>query len=168
MFGLAKVVITLSIHLLTMRSFVTYGFVITLLSYFLTIIAVPTLVGAQNQSESSNIANVTGPHKLGVKITSPSKNATVPAGQLIISGISSDTAITNCMVSADWNDLKPMQNVTAKGPSGTNDYSNWTYTYNETYHNITAGINELTSKITCFDNPTNITKKYYSVNVTGS
>ena len=24
----------------------------------------------------------TGPHKLGVKITSPSKNATVPAGQL--------------------------------------------------------------------------------------
>ena len=114
-----------------MRSFVTYAFVITLLSCFLTIIAVPTLVGAQNQSESSNNANVTGPHKLGVKITSPSKNATVPAGQLIISGISSDTAITNCMVSADWNDLKPMQNVTAKGPGGANDYSNWTYTYNE-------------------------------------
>ena len=59
-------------------------------------------------------------------------------------------------------------NVTANGPAGPNDYSNWTYTYNETYHNITAGINELTSKITCFDNPTNITKKYYSVNVTGS
>ena len=105
---------------------------------------------------------------MGVKITSPTKNATVSAGQLTISGISSDTAITNCMVSADWNDLKPMQNVTAKGPGGANDYSNWTYTYNETYHNITAGINELTSKITCFDNPTNITKKYYSVNVTGS
>ena len=124
-----------------MRTFVIYAFVITLLSYFLTIIAVPTLVGAQNQSESSSIANVTGPHKLGVKITSPPKNATVPAGQLIISGISSDTAITNCMVSADWNDLKPMQNVTAKGPGGANDYSNWTYTYNETYHNISAGIN---------------------------
>ena len=52
------------------------------------------------------------------------------------------------MVSADWNDLKPMQNVTAKGLGGANDYSNWTYTYNETYHNITSGINELTSKIT--------------------
>ena len=90
-------------------------------------------------------------HKLGVKITSPSKNATVPTGQLTISGISSDTAITNCMVSADWNDLKPMQNVTAKGPGGANDYSNWTYAYNETYHNITVGINELTSKITCYD-----------------
>ena len=111
-----------------MRSFVTYAFVITLLSCFLTIIAVPTLVGAQNQSESSNIANVTGPHKLGVKITSPSKNATVPAGQLTISGISSDTAITNCMVSAD----------------------------------------ELTSKITCYDDPGNITKKNYGVNRTGS
>ena len=151
-----------------MRSFVTYAFVTTLLSCFLTIIAVPTLVGAQSQSESSNITNVTGPYKLGVKITSPLKNATVPAGQLTMGGISSDTAITNCMVSADWNDLKPMQNVTAKGRGGANDYSNWTYTYNESYHNITSGINELTSKITCYDDPGNITKKYYSVNVTGS
>ena len=151
-----------------MRSITIYAFVVILLSCFLTIIAVPTLVGAQNQSGSSNIANVTGPHKPGVKITSPSKNATVPAGQLTITGISSDTAITNCMVSADWNDLKPMQNVTAKGPGGANDYSNWTYTYNESYHNITAGINELTSKITCYDDPGNITKKYYSVNVTGN
>ena len=151
-----------------MRSFVTYAFVITLFSCFLTIIAVPTLVGAQNQSQSSSNTNITGPHKLGVKITSPSKNATVPAGQSTISGISSDTAITNCMVSADWNDLKPMQNVTAKGPGGANDYSIWTYTYNETYHNITAGINELTSKITWYDDPSNITKKYFSVNVTGS
>ena len=68
-----------------MRTFVIYAFVIILLSYFLTLIAVPTLVGAQNQSESSSIANVTGPHKLGVKITSPPKNATVPAGQLNMS-----------------------------------------------------------------------------------
>ena len=136
-----------------MRSFVTYALVITLLSCFLTIISLPILVGAQNQSQISSNANVTGPHKMGVKITSPSKNATVPAGQLTITGISSDTAITNCMVFADWNDLKPMQNVTAKGPRGANDYSNWTYTYNETYHNITAGINELTSKITCYDRP---------------
>jgi hypothetical protein len=71
-------------------------------------------------------------------------------------------------VFADWNDLKPMQNVTANGPAGPNDYSNWTFTYNESYHNITAGINELTSKITCYDHPSNITSKYYSVNVTGS
>ena len=57
--------------------------------------------------------------------------------------------------------MKPMQNVSAKGSVGPNDYSNWTYTYNETYHNITTGINELTSKIqTCYDNPSNITSKY--------
>jgi len=130
----------------------------------LTIIATPTLVGAQIQSPS----NVTIAHKMGVKIISPSKNATVPVGQLIINGISSDTPNTNCKVYVDWNDLKPMQNVTAKGLGGINDYSNWTYTYNESYHNISAGINELTSKIACFDNPSNITKKYYSVNVTGS
>ena len=153
-----------------MMSFKTCAFVITLLSSFLIIIAVPTLVGAkdQNQSQSSSNANVTGPHKMGVKISSPLKNSTVPVGQLIINGISSDTPITNCMVFADWNDLKPMQNVTAKGRGGVNDYSNWTYTYNDTYHNITAGVNELTSKITCYDNPSNITSKYYSVNVTGS
>jgi hypothetical protein len=151
-----------------MRSFVKYAFVTAIWSCFLTIMTVPTLVGAQNQSESSNNENITGPHKLGVKITSPLKNATVPAGQLTIRGISSDTAITNCMVSVDWNDLKPMQNVTAKGPGGASDYSNWTYTYNRSYHNITTGINELTSKIRCYDDPGNITKKYYSVNVTGS
>ena len=91
----------------------------------------------------------------------------LPYLPLIINGISSDTAITNCIVSADWNDLKPMQNVTAKGLGGANDYSNWTYTYNES-SNIAAGINELTSKITCYDDPGNITKKYYSVNVTGN
>ena len=151
-----------------MRSFETFTFVTTFLSCFLTIVSISTLVAAQNQSESSTIANVIGHNKLGVKITSPLKNATVPAGQLTISGISSDTAITNCMVSIDWNDLKPMQNVTANGPGGATDYSNWTYTYNESYHNISAGINELTSKITCYDNPSNITKKYYSVNITGS
>jgi hypothetical protein len=150
-----------------MRSFKTFAFT-SILLISLTIIVVPSIVGAQNESPSSNDANVTSPHKMGVKIISPLKNSTVPIGQLIINGTSSDTPITNCIVSTDWNDLKPMQNVTAKGPGGANDYSNWTYTYNGSYHNITAGINELTSKITCYDNPSNITKKYYSVNVTGS
>jgi hypothetical protein len=151
-----------------MRSFLIYAFVVILLSSCLTIIRVPTLVGAQNQSQSSSNANVTGPHKMGVKIISPLKNSTVPVGQLMINGISTDTLQTNCKVLVDWNDLKPMQNVTAVGPEGANDYSNWTYTYNGSYHNITVGINELTSKITCYDNPSNISSKYYSVNVTGS
>jgi hypothetical protein len=147
-----------------MGGFKKHAFVIELLSCFLIIAATASLVGAQNQSSS----NTTVAHKIGVKIISPPKNATVPAGQLIIKGISSDTPVTNCMVSADWNDLKPMQNVTANGPGGVDDYSNWTYIYNGSYHNITTGINELTSKIACYDNPNNITSKYYSVNVTGS
>jgi hypothetical protein len=149
-----------------MGTFKKHAFAIALLSCFLIIIATASLIGAQNQNQSSS--NTTVAHKIGVKIVSPLNNSTVPAGQLIIHGISTDTLKTNCRVFVDWNDLKPMQNVTAKGPGGVNDYSNWTYAYNETYHNIIAGINELTSKITCYDNPSNITSKYYSVNVTGS
>jgi hypothetical protein len=130
---------------------------------FSAIISTPVLIGAQVQTP----ANVTNAHKIGVKITSPSENVTIPSGQLTIYGISSDTPKTNCKVYVDWNDLKPMQNVTAKGPGGANDYSNWTYTYTEKYHIIAPGTNELTSKITCFDNPSNITSKFYSVNITG-
>ena len=130
-----------------------------------TIIIIPTSVIAQIQSAGNN--NSTISHKFGVKIISPSTNTTVPAGRLTVNGISSDTTKTDCKVFVDWNDLKPMQNVTAKGPGGANDYSNWTFQYTEKYHTISSGINELTSKITCFDNPSNITNKYYSVNVTG-
>ena len=88
------------------------------MSCCLTIIAVPTLVEHKTKAKAQVMQILQVPPRLGVKITSPSKNTTVLVGQLTISGISSDTAITNCMVSADWNDLKPMQNVTAKGPGG--------------------------------------------------
>jgi hypothetical protein len=139
------------------RTMLAFTFVIL----FSMIIFTP--IGAQGQSP----ANMTNPHKMGVKITSPAGNTTIVSGPLTINGYSSDTSQTNCKVYVDWNDLKPMQNVTAKGPGGGNDYSNWTYTYSEKYHIIAPGINELTSKITCFDNPNNITNKYYSINITG-
>ncbi len=114
--------------------------------------------------------NGTIPQKLGVKITSPKANQTVPLGQLTIYGTSSDTPESNCQVFADWNDAKPMQNVTGIGPGGLNDYSNWTFTYTQKYHLITEGTNELTSKISCTGNYgiNNITSKYYSINITGS
>jgi hypothetical protein len=147
-----------------MGSFKKHVFVIALLSCYLVITATVSPSAAQNQCSS----NTTVAHKTGVKIISPLKNTTVPAGQLMIHGISSDTPKINCRVFVDWNDLKPMQNVTPVGLGGANDCSNWTYTYNKSYHNITTGMNELTSKITCYDNPGNITSKYYSVNVTGS
>jgi hypothetical protein len=107
--------------------------------------------------------------KVGVKITFPKANSTIPAGPLTINGTSSDTEQTDCRVYVDWNDLKPMQNVTAAGINGTNDYSSWKFTYDQNYHFMAQGTNELTSKIICTNNPSgNTTTKFYSINVTGT
>jgi hypothetical protein len=103
---------------------------------------------------------------VGVKITSPSTSQNVSTGNLTIVGTSSDTPTTECQVYADWNDKKPFQRVVAAGPEGNRDYSKWNYTYSSSYHEITNGTNELTSKISCFTGPTNLTK-WYSINVTG-
>jgi hypothetical protein len=113
----------------------------------------------------AQIPSVTG---VGVKIDTPSDSVSVPVGDLTIYGASSDNDATNCQVYADWNDLKPMQNVTASGPKGDADYSKWSYTYNGNYHDIVEGSNELTSKITCYDQAQNATSKSYSINVTGT
>jgi hypothetical protein len=103
---------------------------------------------------------------IGIKITSPSTGQQVPVGQLTISGISTDNATTDCTVYADWNNLKPFQKAIATGPGGVNDYSTWNYTYTNNYHLITNGTNELTAKLSCLNNPMNVTK-WNSVNVTG-
>lgn len=106
---------------------------------------------------------------IGVKITSLKANQTVPVGHLTIYGTSTDTPETDCKVFVDWNDTKPMQNVTGIGSGGLNDYSNWTFTYTQKYHLITEGTNELTSKISCYGNSANNkTTKYYSISITGS
>jgi len=102
-----------------------------------------------------------------VKITSPTDSTRVPSGELTIYGTSSDDDSKDCQVFADWNDLKPMQNVTPQGPKGNEDYSKWSYTYTSGYHNIVEGANELTSKITCYDQAQNAISKSYSINVTG-
>ena len=114
-------------------------------------------VYAQVKSQDSHV---------GVKIASPATGQKVPVGQLVVSGTSTDNATTDCQVYVDVNDIKPMQNTTAAGVGGQNDYSNWTFTYTSKYHLISEGINELTAKLSCINNPANITK-YYSVNVTG-
>ncbi|HKX20879.1 MAG TPA: hypothetical protein VJM74_04335 [Nitrososphaeraceae archaeon] len=102
-----------------------------------------------------------------VKITTPYDSAKVPSGELTIYGTSSDDDTKNCQVFVDWNDLKPMQIVTPQGPKGNEDYSKWSYTYTSGYHNIVEGSNELTSKITCYDQAQNEISKSYSINVTG-
>ncbi len=118
-------------------------------------------------AQLGNLNNPVTP-KIGLKIASLKANQTVPIGQLTIYGISSDTPETNCKVFVDWNDTKPMQNVTGIGPGGLDDYSKWTFTYSQRYHLISEGTNELT-KISCYSNLTNnVTTKFYSVSITGS
>jgi hypothetical protein len=130
------------------------------------ILAVPIFVYAQ--SNSTNTTNSS--QRIGVKITSPKANQTVPIGELTVKGTSSDSPQTNCQVFVDLNDTKPMQNVTGVGVGGPKDYSNWTFTYTQNYHVIDKGTNELTSKISCYDNSGagNATTKYYSINITGT
>src|ERR671918_455986 len=106
------------------------------------------------------------PDVVGLKITSHTTGQQVPAGELTISGISTDNATTDCTVYADWNNLKPFQTAVATGPGGVSDYSTWSFTFTDKYHLITNGTNELTSKLSCISNPTNLTK-WYSVNVIG-
>ncbi len=85
---------------------------------------------------------------------------------LTISGISTDNTNTDCQVSVNINDLKPLVNATATGPGGVNDYSNWTITFDKNSpQTIKQGINDLSSKLSCV-NPSNVTK-FYSTNVTG-
>src|SRR5918995_6984148 len=108
---------------------------------------------------------------IGVKIISPITGQQVPAGELTISGTSTDNATTYCTVYADWNNTKPFQKAIATGPGGVNDYSRWTFTYTDDYHLITNATNNLTSKLSCIDDSTggstaNLTKNY-SVNVIG-
>jgi hypothetical protein len=139
----------------------------------LTCLMVVAFVGpyfVYGQSSSSSNNNPSMSQKIGVKITSPKPNQTVPIGELTIHGTSSDAPETNCQVYVDWNDAKPMQIVTAVGPRGPNDYSNWTFIYTQNYHLVSEGTNELTSKISCYGDSgvSNVTTKYYSINVTGS
>jgi hypothetical protein len=103
---------------------------------------------------------------IGIKITSPVASQQVPVGELTISGISTDNATTDCTVYADWNDQKPFQKAVATGLGGENDYSTWNFTYTQNYHLIANGTNNLTSKISCLSNATNVTK-WNSVNVIG-
>ena len=106
---------------------------------------------------------------ISIKIDSPVGNQQVPVGELTITGTSSDNSSAQCQVYVDWNNLKPYQLATPTGSNGTNDFSTWSYTYSSKYHLIQAGLNDLTSKITCLVPPGGPTvTKWYSVNVTGS
>jgi hypothetical protein len=108
------------------------------------------------------------PPMISVKITSPMTGREVSAGELTITGISTDKTTTDCTVYVDWNDQKPYEKAVATGPGGIDDYSNWTFTYTDKYHLITNGTNNLTSKLSCIDHDNNVNlTKWYSVNLMG-
>ena len=135
---------------------IVLSLVITLI--FLIVSCTNSAFSQQDQEEATST--------IGVKIISPLAGQQVPVGELTISGVSTDNATTDCTVYADWNDQKPFQKAVATGLGGTNDYSTWTFTYTQNYHLITNGTNNLTSKLSCLSNPTNVTK-WNSVNVIG-
>jgi hypothetical protein len=115
---------------------------------------------------AANTSNIPPPT---ISITSLEEGQEVPAGELVIEGTSSDSEESNCQVYADVNDIAPLQNATAAGPSGAeDDFSQWTFVYTEDYQLITEGANELTAKISCYNgnNPTPMSE-WHSINVTG-
>ena len=122
------------------------------------------------QSQQPSVPPLTTQTQTGtmptIKITSHSSGQQVEVGPLTIAGTSSDTPSIDCDVYADWNDNKPFGKAVAAGPGGTDDYSKWTFTYNSGYHMIQNGTNNLTSKISCVEGPTNLTK-WSSVNLIG-
>jgi hypothetical protein len=101
-----------------------------------------------------------------IKITSHSGDQQVKPGPLTISGTSSDTPSTECEVFVDWNDSMPFRKAVADGPGGPDDYSRWTFSYDNGYHLIQNGTNNLTSKISCLNGSTNLTK-WNSINLIG-
>ena len=120
----------------------------------------------EQQPTPSTATNASSPT---IEITSHKDGDQVPVGELKIEGISSDDKQSNCQVYADVNDIAPLQNATAAGPGGQDDFSKWTFTYTKDYQLITEGTNELTTKISCFgvNDVATPMSEWYSVNITG-
>ena len=86
----------------------------------LVIALILLIVTCTNSAFSQQDQEVTS--TIGIKITSPVAGQQVPVGELTISGISTDNAITDCTVYADWNNTKPFQTATKTNLGGVNDY----------------------------------------------
>jgi len=155
---------------------------ISLMLFFLSSILL-TQVSGHVFSKSHHSMLVTGnksifafplikyPNGHNVRITSPINGEKVSTGNyLVISGISagnSNATYINCHVSIIVNGIKPYMPATASGPSGSGDYSKWTFTLtpNLVYSAIKAGQNKITAMYSCANSPTSLS--HYSVNVTG-
>jgi hypothetical protein len=127
------------------------------------------LVTGNKSIFANSITKYPNGHK--VRITSPVNGEKIPIGKyLVISGVSagnSNATYINCHVSIMVNGIKPYRQATASGPSGSGDYSKWTFTLipNLVHSAIKAGQNKVTAMYSCANSPTSLS--HYSVNVTG-
>ncbi|MFZ0404515.1 MAG: hypothetical protein WAL79_01715, partial [Nitrososphaeraceae archaeon] len=98
-----------------------------------------------------------------IKIVSPTEGQQVPIGEvLIVSGESSDDISKDCTVSVIVNNIKPYHTASARGASGPEDYSKWSFTLSSNYTEIIDGRNRITAKLSCPEST-----RWYSVNAIG-
>jgi hypothetical protein len=105
-----------------------------------------------------------------IKILSPHDGQLIQTTEndpLVVAGTSSDDRSKDCSVSVLLNGVKPYQKTIATGNNGASDYSTWKYKLDPSYTVIREGSNKLTAKITCLDNPTNLSK-WTSIDLIGT
>jgi hypothetical protein len=104
-----------------------------------------------------------------IKILSPDDGQKVPVinNNLVVSGTSSDDKSKDCKVSILLNGVKPYQKTIATGKNGANDYSTWKYKLDPIYTVLRDGSNKLTTKITCYEDPSS-SSKWTSINLIGT
>ena len=106
--------------------------------------------------------------QLGVRIADPVRRQQLTIGKnLTITGTSSYSSTSNCVVYVIVDGIKPYQETIPIGQAGGNDSSKWKYTLTPAYiGTIKEGVNRITAKLVCQATPVNLTK-FYSINVTG-
>ena len=101
-----------------------------------------------------------------VTITSPTDGQQVPVGQdLTVTGTSIAKPGSGCKISVNLNRILPLQDATATGTGGADDYSQWSITLSSKYASIQEGQNRIAARISCGSDPS--LRQFAHVNVTG-
>ena len=97
--------------------------------------------------------------QMEVEITSHTPDQRVPISKLTLEGRSLDTTNADCEVQISINNMETYLRTIPTGPGGPGDFSNWQFTSNVLHE----GINSVTAKYVCWDNPNLDT--YYTINL---
>jgi hypothetical protein len=139
---------------------VQYVLIIGIVLFVFSLYSGNPLIFSQNSTQLPTSAIPTET----INIVKPIATQNVSIGdELKILGQSSDNNLKNCSVSVIVNNLKPYQNAVAKGPGGSNDFSQWEFVLSNNYTHVINGENKITSKLLC---PTELTR-WFSVVVNG-